>query len=330
MEFLYELGISIVLMVQGLGEWMLSPMNLFSFIGRAEFYLLIMPILYWSIDANLGLRIGIILLSSDVLSYYLKIGFHTARPFWFSRQVESYAFEYSFGLPSSHAQNSAAVFGLIAATLKRWWVWVLCLVLIFLIGLSRIYLAVHFPQDVLLGWAVGFLLVWLFIRFEKPIAAWFTSTSLPVSILVLLIISLLMLFVGLLLRSLAGGWQIPAEWIENARLAFPEEDTINPFGFSGLLVSSGVFFGLSSGALWLSTRGGFSAKGDWWRRILRFIVGVAGVAILWFVLEPLLPEEPLLLASVLGYILYALIGLWISALAPMVFMVIKLAEPSDK
>jgi membrane-associated phospholipid phosphatase len=328
MEFLYELGISIVLMVQGLGEWMLSPMNLFSFIGSAEFYLLIMPILYWSIDARLGLRIGLILLSSDVLSYYLKVSFHTARPFWFSRTVKPYAFESSFGLPSSHAQNSAAVFGLIAATLKRRWVWILCLLLIFLIGLSRMYLAVHFPQDVLMGWAVGFLLVWLFIRFEKPVAAWFTSTSLPLSILVLFIISLLMLFVGLLLRSLAGGSQIPVDWIENARLAFPEEDTIKPFGFSGLLLSSGVFFGISSGALWLSTRGGFSARGDWWRRILRFIVGVVVVAILWLVLEPLLPEEPLLLGSVLRFILYAVIGLWISALAPMIFRAIKLAEPN--
>lgn len=329
MQNLYEWGISIVLMVQGLGEWMLTPMNLISFLGSAEFYLLIMPILYWSIDAALGLRIGVILLSSDVLSYYIKIGFHTARPFWFSRQVESHAFEYSFGLTSSHAQNSAAVFGLIAATLKRWWVWVLCLILIFLIGLSRMYLAVHFPQDVLLGWAVGFLLVWLFIRFEEPIAAWFTGTSLPVSILALFIISLLMLFVGLLLRSLFAGWQIPAEWVENARLAFPDEETINPFGFSGLLTSSAIFFGLSGGALWISKRGGFSAQGEWWRRILRFIVGVVGVAILYFVLEPLLPEDPLLLASVLGYILYALIGVWISALAPMIFLAIKLAEPKS-
>ena len=43
MEYLYELGISIVLLIQGLGEWLLAPMKLFSFLGSAEFYLLVMP-----------------------------------------------------------------------------------------------------------------------------------------------------------------------------------------------------------------------------------------------------------------------------------------------
>ena len=327
MELLYELGLSIVLAVQGLGAWLLAPMQLFSFLGSAEFYLLIMPFLYWSIDSTLGLRIGVILLSSDAINYYFKVSIHSARPFWISRQVESHAFDPYFGLPSAHAQNSTAVFGLVAATLKRRWVWVLSLLLIFLISLSRIYLAVHFPQDVLLGWLIGFLLVWLFLRFELPVAAWFRSQSLPVSVLVLFVISILMLMLGLFFRSLASSWQIPAEWIENARLAFPEEETINPFKFSGLLLTSGVFFGLTVGALFLSTQGGFSAAGDWWRRILRFVIGVVGVAILWFGLGSFLPDEPGMVGNVLAYILYVVIGLWISALAPLIFLRLKIAEP---
>ena len=112
MDYLYDLGINIVLFVQNLGGWMISPMRFISFFGTAEFYLLIMPALYWCFDASLGLRIGIILLVSDSLNYILKVAFHAARPFWISRQVMSYSFESSFGLPSGHAQNSAAVFGL--------------------------------------------------------------------------------------------------------------------------------------------------------------------------------------------------------------------------
>jgi hypothetical protein len=199
-----------------------------------------------------------------------------------------------------------------------------------LIGVSRIYLAVHVPQDVIMGWLIGFILVWLFLRFEKPVAGWFSAQTLPVSILVLFAISISMLLLGLLLRSLVGGWQIPAAWIENARVAFPEEETINPLKISGLLLSSGVFFGLSSGVLWLSTRGGFSAKGNWGRRILRFLVGVVGVAILWFGLGSLIPEEPGMVGYVLSYLLFALIGFWISALAPVIFLRLKLAEPKSK
>ena len=135
-----------------------------------------------------------------------------------------------------------------------------------------------------------------------------------------------MLLVGLLIRSISSDWQIPVAWVENARLAFPEEDLINPFKFSGLLLTSGVFFGLSAGALWLSTRAGFNAKGSWGRRILRYLVGVVGVAILWFGLGSLLPEEAGTLGYVLSYLLYTVIGLWISALAPLLFLRLKLAE----
>ena len=327
MNYLYELGISVVLMVQNLGEWILVPMKVFSFIGSAEFYLLIMPFLYWSIDTALGIRIGVILLFSDTFNYYLKVGLHTGRPFWVSSQVEGYAFESSFGMPSAHAQNSAAVFGLLAATLKRRWVWVLSILLIFLIGISRLYLAVHFPQDVLLGWLIGFFLVWIFLRFEKPVTAWFSEQSLPLAVFVLFAISISILIVGLLLRSIASGWQIPIAWLENARLAFPEEEPLNPFRFSGLLLTSGVFFGLSAGALWLSTRGGFNAQGRWGRRVLRYLVGVVGVAILWFGLGSILPDQGNIPGYVLSYILYAVIGIWISALAPLVFLRFKLAEP---
>jgi membrane-associated phospholipid phosphatase len=326
MEYLYELGVSIVLMVQSLGEWLSAPMKLLSFLGSAEFYLLIMPFLYWSIDRALGIRIGVILLFSDAINYYLKVGIHSGRPFWVSRQVESLSFETSFGMPSGHAQNSAAVLGLLAATLKRRWVWVLSLLLIFLIGISRMYLAVHFPQDVILGWLIGFLLVWIFLRVEKPVAAWFSNQFLPIAVFVLFVISISMLFFGLLIRSISSDWQLPVAWLENARVAFPGEDPINPFRFSGLLRTSGVFFGLSAGALWLSTRGGFNAKGSWGRRILRYLVGVVGVAILWFGLGSLLPEDAGTISYVLSYLLYSVIGLWISALAPLIFLRINLAD----
>ena len=329
MDYLYELGVSAVLWIQGWGEWLLLPMKLFSFIGGAQFYLLIMPFLYWSIDTSLGIRVGIILLSSDVLSNLLKIGFHTGRPFWVSRQVEAYAFEYSFGLPSTHAQNSAAVFGLIAATLKKWWGWLIALLVIFFIGISRLYLAVHFPHDVVLGWLVGFLLVWIFLKFEKPVAAWFTKQDLPFAILVLFAISLLMLLVGSLLRSLTASWQIPAVWIENASIAFPDEDIIDPLNIFSFLLSSGVFFGLSAGALWLSSRGGFSAKGKWGLRILRYLIGVAGVGVLWFGVAPILPDPFGWPGYALNYLLFAVIGFWISALAPLIFLRFKLASPKD-
>lgn len=327
MEFMYDVGVNIVLLFQNLGEWLLVPMKVLSFLGSPEFYLLVMPFLYWSIDAVLGIRIGIILFLSAAFNYYLKVIFHTGRPFWVSREVESYAYEYDFAIPSGHAQLSSAYFGLLAASLKRRWVWALSLVLIFLIGISRIYLAVHFPQDVILGWCAGFLLLWIFLRVEDSVGSWFSERSLPMAVLVLFAASMAMLLTGFLLRSVVSSWQIPAAWIENARLAFPEEELFDPLKISKLMLASGAFFGFSSGAVWLSRRGGFDAKGRWLRRITRYLVGVIGVAALWFGLGSLLPEQAGIQGYILNYALYAVIGLWISALAPLIFLKLNLANP---
>lgn len=329
MDYFYELGINLVLVIQGLGEWLLTPMKLFSFMGSAEFYFLILTFLYWCIDSTLGVRVGLILLVSNWINDSLKIGIHSARPFWVSRRVESFVFEYSFGFPSGHAQNSAAVFGLLAATFQQWWVRLISLSLIFLIGISRIYLAVHFPQDVILGWLIGFLLVWIFLRFEKQVALWFQHQTLPISILILFLASISMLLIGFLLRYLVAGWQMPLAWIENARLAFPDKEIINPLSTTGLLLTSGVFFGFSSGTLWLSTRVEFSAKGTWDRRISRFFLGFIGVAIMWFGVGSFLPEEAGIFSYMLSYLIFSGIGLWISAFAPLIFLHLKLAEPKS-
>lgn len=326
MNYLYDLGVNFVLFIQNLGGWLTTPMKLFTFMGGAEFYLLIIPVLYWSIDAALGLRIGTILLTSEGINYIFKVGFHTARPFWFSRQVESFAFEESFGVPSGHAQNSAAVFGLFAACLNRWWVWVISLILIFLVGVSRIYLAVHFPQDVLVGWIVGFIILGVFLRLEKPVTDWLANQTLIIRIFTAFAFSIGIMIVGLMVRTITVDWQIPQAWVENAKLAFPLEELIDPFKISPLMRTCGALFGITAGALWLSARGGFSSRGSWWKRTLRFVIGVVGVGILWMGLGAIIPELDNFLGYAMYYVWYTLIGFWVSGLAPLVFLRLNLAQ----
>ena len=41
---------------QGLGAWLLAPMKVITFFGEELFYILLLPVLYWSFDQLLGLR----------------------------------------------------------------------------------------------------------------------------------------------------------------------------------------------------------------------------------------------------------------------------------
>jgi undecaprenyl-diphosphatase len=69
-------------------------------------------------------------------------------------------FKTSFGFPSSHAANFTASMLFLSLVYRRWVPYV-CLSFAGLISLSRIYVGVHWPSDVLVGIAVGTALGWL-------------------------------------------------------------------------------------------------------------------------------------------------------------------------
>ena len=68
-------------------------------------------------------------------------------------------------------------------------------------------------------------------------------------------------------------------------------------------------------------------KRQWWKRTLRFLIGVVGVVILWMGLGAIIPDQDNILGYTLYYTWYAVIGFWISALAPVVFIRLNLALP---
>jgi membrane-associated phospholipid phosphatase len=160
MDFLISFGISFIVAFQSMGAWLEIPMKLFSFLGSEEFFIVFLPLIYWSVDTTLGLRLGFLLLFGTGFNEIAKLALHGPRPYWVSTNVRGLASETSFGVPSGHSQISAGFWGMVAANMRKVWVWILALLLILLIGLSRLYLGVHFPHDVLIGWALGFLILW--------------------------------------------------------------------------------------------------------------------------------------------------------------------------
>ena len=102
-----------------------------------------------------GLFAGVALGGSALLNLGAKQLFARERPtLW-----ESIAPESTFSFPSGHAMGSmtlACVLVLLAwHTRWRWWLALPMAVFTAMVGLSRVYLGVHYPSDILAGWAAA-------------------------------------------------------------------------------------------------------------------------------------------------------------------------------
>lgn len=329
LELLYDLGIQLTLALQNLGDWLILPLNLVSGLGTEEFYLLVAPALYWSVDAALGLRVGLVLMFSTATNAALKLAFHQPRPFWFDPRVRALSLETSFGIPSGHAQNAVVFWGLIAGAIRRTWATVAAVVLILLIGGSRLYLGMHFFTDVLFGWLTGAVILVVFWRLERPTLRWLEQLELGDRILTALGFSLALILVPATIRMAMGAWVLPDAWAANAAPWFGPEapfDPASPLALADVISAAGVFFGLAGGALAMQAEGGFHTGGSLTQRAARYLIGLAGVVLIWRGLGIVFPSGEFLLAYCLRYLRYAFIGLWISWGAPLVFIRLKLAQ----
>lgn len=320
-------GIEIILFLQNLGNWLIYPMKFFTFLGSENFFLLIAPALYWCIDASIGLRLGLYLSLNAGINSILKIFFHTPRPYWVDGRVMALSTETSFGLPSGHAQNAVVVWGSLANGFKKTWAWVVAILLMVFIGLSRMFLGVHYPGDVLAGWIIGFLVLLLFLQLETRVISFLRKTKLPYQIFIVFLLSIALILIAILALLSLGSWTVPQEWIDNAAAAAPDADPIDPLSIAGIISNAAVFFGLASGALWLFSRDGFKTDGSWWQLLLRYALGLIGVIILWFGLDQIFPDGKDFLSYSLRYLRYALVGVWVSGLAPALFIRLGLASP---
>jgi undecaprenyl-diphosphatase len=107
-------------------------------------------------------RLGALIIASAAgaatLSTLLKIVFDLPRP-----EATGLTRVFTASFPSGHATASAAVFLTIGALLalragrraERWFYGTVAIILVLMIGMSRVYLGVHYPTDVLAGWLIG-------------------------------------------------------------------------------------------------------------------------------------------------------------------------------
>jgi len=111
------------------------------------------------------------LISGEIIYSLFKLLIHRQRPdIRFSLIPEN-----GYTFPSGHAVMSVVFYGMIGYFVykicKKWWqkmlLFIAFITLIFLIGLSRIYLGVHWVSDITAGWLIGFAILIFFITLFK-------------------------------------------------------------------------------------------------------------------------------------------------------------------
>lgn len=326
MDALIQNGIDWIIAIQSLGSWLELPMEFFTFLGSENFFFIVLPLIYWSVDAGLGLRVAFILATSDSLKFVFKLLFAGPRPYWISPQVQALSVENSFGIPSGHAQDAAALWSTMAARAHRAgkrWVWIAAVALVFFIGFSRLYLGMHFVHDVIAGWLVGYAILLAFLRFWDPVAAWLKTKTPGQQVMIAFLVSLLMIVTGVLSSLPLDGYVFPAAWAGNALRSGPLPA---PASIEGIFTTAGSLFGLAAGVAWIAVRGGYQTAGPLEKRALRYVIGLIGVVILWEGLGAVIPRGETWLPLILRYIRYTLVGFWITAGAPWLFFHFNLAR----
>jgi len=312
MDFLTGINIVLQTAVPNLKDIMI----LISIFGISEFYLIVIPLILWCFDKKLGLRLIFLLSISTALNSLLKILFHSPRPYWTSTEVKALASESTFGMPSGHAQISVTFLGCIAAWYKRTSVWIIAIVLILLVGIARLYLGVHFLSDVITGWIAGIIILLVFLKYEEQFCEWFSKKTLNFRIVFAFCASIgFILFAGIAIAGL-GSWQVPPEW--NALSLEQTGVAINPLSLQGALLSAGLLFGAALGAIVSSEYRPYVVDGQKSQKIIRYFLGIVILFALWFALGPVV-KSPGMMGYVMVYARAAVVGIWMTLGAPVLF-----------
>ena len=302
LESLLPWGTEVIVYAQShSNEWLDSVFRFLTTLGYEEFYLVVLPFVYWCLNKRVGTGLAFISLFSAWLNSAIKYIFAIPRPDDPRIVPKAPRPETSPSFPSGHAQNAAVNWGYLAIHFRSWIFRAIAVILVVGIGLSRIVLGVHYPQDVIGGWLVGLLLLAVYVWLERPVGHWVGEQPTAFQLALALLLPLLLILLH------------PAD-----AEGFPAQAAIVPMG---------ALAGLGVGIIMEQRRVGFQVRGEWWRRGLRLVVGLLVVAVLYAGPSQLLPDGLSYdLESVLRFLRYALLGWAVAFLCPWLFVRLRLAE----
>ncbi len=288
MDGLIQWGLEVVRWIQTFRSPLLDQFFLtINFLGDEEFYLLFFPLIFWCFHKAVGYRLAFLFLFSAWVNAFLKNVFAAPRPHDVDPKLYAPIKTTGYGIPSGHTQGTLVTWGNLATQLRRPLWWALAIVIPLGVGIGRMYLGDHFPQDVIAGALIGIVLVAGYAAFEPGVAAWLNArASLALKLVLATLVPLALAIVFL--------------------------DTA--------AVPLGALLGFGIGLVLEEKYVRFEPRGAWWKQVLKFAIGIAIALGLRLGLKPLLGD-----VAAMNFVRYAIIGAWMSLGAPWVFVQSKLA-----
>lgn len=267
--------------------------NICSAIGEQTIVIAIIVAILWCYDKRKGFAICSAMLISVTTMGVLKSIVRSPRPFAALPSISgkrlATATGYSF--PSGHTTTAASFYASLALSFRKRWLSVLCAVIIALVGISRVYLGVHWPVDVFGGWVLGISVSML--SYGRLSELYGESGK--------------RYRFSLVLGSVAFACTIVMALL----LHFSAVDEV-AFGdlMKTLALSGGGYLGFALEA----KRVNYSAEGTLAKKIARFLVGLAGILAI-MALKPVFEPSAYYLGA---FARYALVGFWATGLYPLI------------
>ncbi len=240
----------------GLNEFML----LITKLGEETAFLAAALIVFWCVNKRSGYYLMTVGFMTTMFNQILKLLCRVPRPwvldenFTILEQAREAASGYSF--PSGHSQSAVGTFGCLAVTAQKKWLRYVCVFVAVMVPVSRMYVGVHTPADVLVGAGISLLLVLIL----RPLAFEGSEKRMNYALLALLgLAAAFMLFVNL--------WPFPED-VDPHNLA---SGVKNAYTMLGCIPGVVLVYCLERKYV------NFTTDACWWAQILKAVLGLAAV-----------------------------------------------------